>query len=305
MRILISGATGLVGSATAGALRGAGHTVDRLARPESPPRPRSEGRPIQWNPASGELDRAAANGADAVIHLAGASIAGSRWNERFKQELRSSRVDATRNLVTNLLQLEQRPRVLISASAVGYYGNRGDETLTEESAPGDDFLAKLSQAWEKEAMRAADFGMRTVILRFGVVLAPHGGALERMLLPFQLGLGGRLGSGKQWMPWLTLPEAVSIIRFALENESLRGPMNATAPNPVTNAEFSKTLGKVLSRPVIFPVPAFALRLVAGEMADALLLSSARAIPWNLQERGYKFQHATLEEGLRVVLARKK
>jgi uncharacterized protein (TIGR01777 family) len=305
LRILISGATGLVGSAVAGALRGAGHTVDRLSRPDSPSRQRSEGRPVRWNPVTGDLDRAAASGADAVIHLAGANIAGSRWSERFKQVLRSSRVDATRNLVTGLLQLDQRPRVLISASAVGYYGSRGDETLTEESAPGNDFLAKLSQAWEKESLRAADFGIRTVILRFGVVLAPHGGALERMLLPFRLGLGGRLGSGKQWIPWLTLPEAVSIIRFALENESLRGPLNATAPNPVTNAEFSKALGRVLGRPVIFPVPAFALRLLAGEMADALLLSSARVIPWNLQERGYKFQHPTLEEGLRVVLARQK
>jgi hypothetical protein len=305
VRILISGATGLVGAAAAGALRGAGHTVERLARPESLPRQGNEPRPIKWNPRTGDLDRAVANGAEAVIHLAGANIAGSRWNAGFKQELRASRVEATRNLVTNLLQLDQRPRIFISASAVGYYGNRGDEQLTEESAPGDDFLAKLSVAWEKEALRAADFGMRTAILRFGVVLAPHGGALERMLLPFQLGLGGRLGSGKQWIPWLTLPEAVSIIRFALENETLRGPFNATAPNPVTNAEFSKTLGKVLGRPVIFPVPEFALRLLAGEMADALLLSSARVIPWNLQERGYKFQHATLEEGLRVVLGRRK
>jgi uncharacterized protein (TIGR01777 family) len=303
MRILMTGASGLVGSATAGALRGAGHTVDRLARPNHRKESRSDLRPIRWNPATGELDRQGANGADAVVHLAGASISEGRWTSARKKTLRESRVEATRNLVTSLLQLDQRPHVLVAASAVGYYGSRGDEVLTEESAPGDDFLAQLARDWEKEAARAADFGMRTVILRFGMILAPHGGALERMLLPFQLGLGGRLGSGRQWMSWLTLPDAVGLIRHALEDESLKGPVNAVAPNPVVNAEFTRTLGRVLRRPRIFPAPAFALRIAFGEMADALLLSSQRAVPAKLQQMYYRFQYPTLEAGLRLLLVR--
>ena len=233
MRILISGASGLVGSAAAAALLEAGHTVERLARPENATarkRGGTELRAIKWNPKTGDLDRKAADGADAVVHLAGASIA-SRWSEEAKKLFRTSRVDATRNLVTNLLQLDQRPKVLVSASAVGYYGSRGDETLTEESAPGNDFLAQLARDWEKEAQRASDFGIRVVLLRFGVILAPHGGALERMLLPFKLGLGGRLGSGQQWWPWVALSDVVGIIRYALENVSLEGPANAVAPNP--------------------------------------------------------------------------
>jgi len=303
MRILMTGASGLIGSAAAGALRGAGHTVDRLARPNYRQESRSALRPIRWDSVSGDLDREGANGADAVVHLAGASIAAGRWTAERKKILRQSRVDATRNLVTGLLQLDQRPQVLVAASAVGYYGDRGDEVLTEESAPGEGFLAQLAQDWEKEAARAADFGIRTVMLRFGVILAPHGGALERMLLPFQLGLGGRLGSGRQWMSWLTLPDAVGLIRHALGNDSLQGPVNAVAHSPVTNAEFTKMLGRVLRRPTIFPVPAFALRVALGEMADALLLSSQRVIPQKLRQLGYRFQHATLEEGLRLVLAR--
>jgi hypothetical protein len=303
MRILISGATGLVGSAAAGALRGAGHIVDRLARPNRVPEENREMRAIRWDPVSGDLDRQAASGADAVVHLAGASIAAGRWTAKRKQELRASRVEATRNLVTGLLQLDARPRVFVSASAVGYYGDRGDELLTEESAPGEGFLASLARDWEKEALRAADFGMRVVLLRFGVILAPHGGALERMLLPFQMGVGGRLGSGRQWMSWLTLPDAVTLIRFALEGDSLSGAVNAVAPNPVTNAEFTRTLAEVLRRPAVFPVPGFALRLALGEMADALLLASQRVVPARLQQHGYVFRHAALEEGLRTVLAR--
>lgn len=303
MRILITGASGLLGSAVAEALRGAGHTVDRLARPNYRQESSSSLRPIRWDPLTGDLDRVGANGADAVVHLAGASIGEGRWTTERKKILRESRVEATRNLVTGLLQLDQRPRVLVAASAVGYYGDRGDEELTEESAPGTGFLAQLAQDWEKEAARAADFGIRTVMLRFGVILAPHGGALERMLLPFQLGLGGRLGSGQQWMSWLTLPDAVGLIRHALENESLSGPVNAVAHAPVTNGEFTRVLGRVLRRPTIFPAPAFALRLLLGEMADALLLSSQRVIPQKLRQLGYRFQHATLEEGLRAVLAR--
>jgi len=301
MRVLVTGASGLVGSALAGALRGAGHSADRLVRPGS--EAKGAGHGIKWDPVSGDLDRAAAEGADAVVHLAGANIGAGRWTASRKKLLRSSRVEATRNLVTGLLQLDRRPRALVSASAVGYYGNRGDELLTEESPPGEDFLGMLARDWEKEAMRAADFGMRVVIVRLGVILAPHGGALERMLLPFQLGLGGRLGSGKQWMSWITLPDAIGVLRHALENDALAGPVNAVAPNPVRNAEFTRTLGKVLGRPTIFPAPAFALRLVLGEMAGALLLSSQCVVPQKLQQQGYGFRHADLETGLRAVLAR--
>lgn len=299
MRVLITGASGLVGSALADALRAAGHAVQRLVRPGKPLRPGD----VRWNPVAGDLDRAPADGADAVVHLAGASIAAGRWNVEGKKLLRASRVDATRNLVTGLLQLHNRPTVLVSASAVGYYGSRGDELLTEESAPGSDFLAELARDWEKEAARAADFGIRAVILRFGVILAQHGGALQRMLLPFKLGLGGRLGSGSQWMSWVTLPEAVGLIRYALDTPGLRGPVNAVAPNPVTNAEFTRILAKVLRRPAIFPVPAFGLRLLLGEMADALLLSSQRVVPWKLQDCGYRFHDPELEAALRALLAR--
>lgn len=299
MRVLIAGASGLVGTAVADALRAAGHTVQRLVRPGKRLHPGE----VRWNPVAGDLDRAAAESADAVVHLAGASIAGGRWNAEVKKLLRASRVDATRNLVTGLLQLHNRPSVLVSASAVGYYGSRGDELLTEECAPGRDFLAELARDWEKEAARAADFGIRTVMLRFGVILARHGGALQRMLLPFKLGLGGRLGSGSQWMSWVTLPEAVALIRYALDTPALQGPVNAVAPNPATNAEFTRILAKVLRRPAIFPVPAFALRLLLGEMADALLLSSQRVVPWKLQDRGYRFRDPELEAALRALLAR--
>jgi uncharacterized protein (TIGR01777 family) len=298
MRVLIAGASGLVGSALAEALRGAGHTVARLVRPGKPLHPGD----VRWDPAAGELDRPAAEGADALVNLAGASIAAARWNPERKKLLRASRVDATRNLVTGILQLHTRPQVFISASAVGYYGNRGDERLTEESRPGDDFLARLARDWEKEAARAGDFGMRTVMLRFGVILATHGGAFERMLLPFRLGLGGRLGPGSQWMSWLTLPEAVGLIRYALDTLDVSGPVNAVAPNAVTNAEFTKVLGKVLRRPVLFPAPAFALRLLLGEMAEALLLSSQRVVPQKLKDCGYRFQHSELEPALGALLA---
>ncbi len=298
MRVLITGASGLVGSALAEALRGAGHTVARLVRPGKPLHPGD----VRWDPIAGELDRPAAEGADVLVNLAGASIAAGRWNSERKKLLRASRVDATRNLVTGLLQLHARPKVFLSASAVGYYGNRGDERLTDESAPGNDFLARLACDWEKEAARAADFGMRTAMLRFGVILAAHGGALERMLLPFRLGLGGRLGTGSQWMSWLTLSDAVGLIRYALDTPDVSGPVNAVAPNAVTNAEFTKALGKVLRRPTLFPAPAFALRLLLGEMAEALLLSSQRVVPKKLKDRGYRFQHSELEPALRALLA---
>jgi hypothetical protein len=240
-------------------------------------------------------------GVDGIVHLAGASIADGRWTEPRKQLLRASRVDATRHLVNGLLQLARPPKVLVAASAVGYYGDRGDEQLTEACAPGSDFLARLARDWEAEALRAGEKGIRTVLLRFGVILSARGGALPRMLLPFRMGVGGKLGSGKQWMSWLTLAEAVGLARHALENGGLTGTVNAVAPSPVRNSEFTKVLGKVLRRPTMFPAPAFALKLALGEMAEALLLSSQRVIPARLQEQGYRFQHPTLEAALHAVL----
>ncbi len=302
MKILMTGSSGLVGSALVSALSRSGHTVCRLLRPDSVAGPRTEalGIPIRWNPATGELEGAAA-GAEAVINLAGESIATGRWTAERKARLRSSRIAATRNLVTAVARLEPRPKIFISASAIGYYGNRGDQELAEDSAPGSDFLSGVARDWETEAARAEALGMRAVELRFGVILARHGGALARMLLPFRLGLGGRLGPGQQWMSWLTLAEAVSIIRFSLENQEARGPINAVSPQPVRNAEFTAALARALGRPAIFPAPAFALRLLLGEMADALLLSSQRVLPRRLTELGYRFLHPDLPGALSAVL----
>jgi uncharacterized protein len=301
MKILVTGSTGLVGTALTAALLRGGHTVCRLVRPESATSVQGGGEiAVKWNPATGEMEGSAA-GADAVVNLAGASIASGRWNTARKALLRSSRVDATRQLVGALGRLEPLPKVLVSAAAVGYYGDCGDEVLTEESAPGDGFLAELGRDWEAEAARAEALGLRVARLRFGVILARRGGALPQMMLPFRLGAGGRIGSGRQWMSWLTLDDAVAMIRFALENEAARGALNAVAPQAVRNAEFARALAKALHRPAIFPAPAFALRLALGEMADALLLSSQRAVPQKLQELGYRFVHPELAGALEEVL----
>jgi len=309
MRVLISGSSGLVGTTVVGALEREGHAVSRLLRPESerrtPPLPgaRPAAANVLWDPVAGDIDAAAAEGADAVVHLAGASIAGARWNDARKRILRRSRVEATRHLVGALGKLARPPRVFVSASAIGYYGDRGDEELTEQSAPGDDFIAMMARDWEAEAACAEHFGARTVMLRWGLILSSRGGALQRMLPPFRLGVGGRLGSGKQWMSWLTLAEALGLIRFALEDAQVRGPVNAVAPNPVRNAEFTSTLGRALHRPTIFPVPGVALRLALGEMAQALLLSSQRVVPKKLQALGYRFLHAELGPAFSAVLGR--
>jgi uncharacterized protein (TIGR01777 family) len=297
MRILVSGASGLVGSALVPALRAAGHTVNRLARPGSTAAPGD----VYWDPPVGRAENGGLEGADAIVNLAGASIAERRWTPARKQILRTSRVDSTRHLVSALSKLSRPPRVFVSASAVGYYGNRGDEVLTESSAPGRGFLAALAQEWEAEAAKAEQFGARAVMLRFGVILATGGGALPRMLLPFKLGVGGRLGSGRQWMSWVTLDDAVAIVQHALANDALRGPLNAVAPNAVTNSEFTKTLGRVLRRPTIFPAPAFALKLALGEMAEALLLASQRVEPQRLKAAKFAFGDAQLEPALQRVL----
>lgn len=303
MKILISGSTGLVGSAVVESLGHQGHDVIRLRRPgtELPETTPSPGLPqALWNPQSGLLNSRAEQ-VDAIIHLAGASIAGHRWTEAWKRELRDSRVAATRQLVASLRRLQRPPQVFIAASAIGFYGNRGDEELTESSPPGTDFLAQLTADWEAESARAAELGARVVILRFGVILAKHGGALPRMALPFRLGVGGKIASGRQWISWVTLEDVVSIIRFALETNLVSGPVNAVSPNPVRNAEFANALGRVLHRPAIFPTPSFALRFALGELADSLLLASQKVCPTKLQRLGYRFLYPDLDPALQAVL----
>ncbi|HYY41835.1 MAG TPA: TIGR01777 family oxidoreductase, partial [Pyrinomonadaceae bacterium] len=240
-------------------------------------------------------------GHDAAVHLAGEPIAAGRWTDAKKQRIRESRTLSTRLLAETLARLQTQPRVLVCASAIGYYGDRGAEVLTEASAPGQDFLSDVCREWEAAAEPARAAGLRTVHLRFGVVLSKEGGALAQMLTPFQLGIGGQIGNGRHYMSWLALDDAVGMIEYALADEKLAGAVNAVAPQPVTNSEFAKTLGRVLGRPTLLPMPAFALRLALGEMAKALLLSSARVEPARLQAAGYQFKYPQLEGALRHVL----
>ena len=301
MKILISGSSGLVGTALLEELKQAGHTVLRLVRPESSGTNRAtEGFDVEWNPVTGALGGAAV-GADAVVNLAGASIADSRWTEKRKEVLRASRVDTTNALVNALARMAIRPRVLISASAIGYYGNRGDEQLTEESASGSDFLSVIARDWEAAAIKAEAIGIRVVRTRFGIVLAKQGGALPQMVRPFKMGVGGKLGSGQQWMSWVTLTDTVRIVRLALEDGAIRGPINVVSPEPIQNVEFTEALAKTLHRPAIFFAPEFALKLALGEMADALLLASQRVLPVQLEKLGYRFIHPELGSALASVL----
>lgn len=299
MKILITGSTGLVGTALAQDLQRAGHTVCRLVRPGTSPG-NSQGFDVNWNPATGELGGAAV-GADAVVNLAGASIAEKRWTLQRKQLLRDSRVNTTRALIQALAKMSARPRVLVSASATGIYGNRGDETLTESSQPGNDFLSEIAKEWESEALKAESLGIRVVRARFGVILSKRGGALPQMIRPFQFGVGGKIGTGKQWMSWITLDDVVAILRLALESANVAGALNVVSPQPVTNADFTKFLAAALHRPALFPAPAFALRLLLGEMADALLLSSQRVLPTQLQKLNYQFHHPDLATALVSIL----
>jgi uncharacterized protein (TIGR01777 family) len=297
MKILVTGSTGLVGSVLLPFLRSKGHEVFRLVRSQAKVGPAE----IYWNPEQGIDDTSRLEGLDAVVHLAGENISEGRWTEEKKARIRDSRVKGTSVLSNALASLAQPPRTLLSASAVGYYGDRGDEIVREESAPGSDFLARVCRDWEAATEQAAQKGIRVVHLRFGVIFTPKGGALSKILAPFKFGVGGRLGSGKQYMSWITLDDVVGVIDHALLNDTLIGPVNVVAPNPVTNYEFTKTLGRVLSRPTIFPVPAFAARLAFGEMADAALLASTRAEPARLKESGYVFKHPELESALRQML----
>jgi len=311
MKVLMTGATGLVGTALTEALVRDGHTVCRMVRRETVSRkagaPARAAGPrvidVPWDPeASGGLTFADSQGeiggADAVVNLAGASIAGMRWTQQGKMVLRSSRVRTTGSLVSALGRLKTAPKVLVSASAIGYYGSRGDEVLTEVSKPGDDFLAKVTVEWEAEAAKAKALGMRVVLTRFGIILAKHGGALPQMMKPFRFFVGGKIASGRQWMSWITLEDVVGIVRYALEDASVSGVLNVVAPQPVRNAEFTRELGRAMHRPAVFAAPAFALRLALGrEMADSLLLGSERVEPARLNQLGYRFTHASLPEAL--------
>jgi len=297
MKILISGASGLVGKNLARVLREEGHAVGRLVRPGG----ELGAGDVRWDPIEAHVDIEGIEGTDAFIHLSGASIGEGRWTPARKAILRSSRVDSTRVLVDAVGRLRHKPNVFVCASAIGFYGDRGDELLTESSEYGIDFLALLTRDWEAEAMRAEHAGIRTVRLRFGLILDAKGGALPRMLLPFKMGLGGRFGSGRQWMSWIALDDAIRVARLAIVDESVSGAINLVAPNPVRNSEFTETLAQMLHRPAALPAPAFALRMALGEMAEPLLLSSQRVAPEKLLGMQYQFQFTELRAALDATL----
>lgn len=331
MKVVIAGSSGLVGTALTESLARDGHTVIRLIRAGSgvkkenggsgsdlqrrestkPALKRKTGQIIDvaWNPNTCDLegepfgeDQKNIEGADALVNLAGASIASESWSADRKAILRSSRIHITRELVCAMEKLEDGPKTLISASAIGYYGDRGDEVLTEESKAGDSFLARLTLEWEAEAVKAEALGLRVGRLRFGIILAKEGGALPQIMRPFKFGLGGRIGSGQQWMSWITLQDVVSVIRYFLENRAVSGAVNVVAPQPVRNADFAQALGHAMRRPAIVPTPAFALEFALGEMAEALLLASQRVAPARLEQLGYKFSQPELGSALASVLA---
>lgn len=296
MDVLITGATGVIGRAVSGELERGGDRVFRLTRS---PRAAND---IGWDPAAGRID-GDLSGFGAVVHLAGESIAEGRWTPEKKRRILESRRQGTRLLAETLAALPEPPKTLVSASAVGYYGDRGDEVLTEESEPGSDFLATVCREWEAAADPAREAGIRVVHPRIGIVLSKEGGALGRTLPIFRLGLGGRLGSGRQWWSWISLEDVVGVIVHALENGSVEGPVNTGSPSPVTNADYTRVLGRVLHRPTLFAVPAPAARIALGELADALLLASQRMRPAKLEATGYRFRHPHLEAALRQILKR--
>ncbi len=296
MKILIAGSSGLVGSALCKEQQVQGHSVFRLVR-----HPAEEQNQISWDPYEGKIEKQKIEAFDAVVNLAGESIAGGRWTASKKRRIFSSRIDVSKFLSKMMAGASKRPKVFLNASAIGYYGNRGTEIVTEQSRPGDGFLPEVCQAWEDAAQEAERAGIRVVKLRTGVVLAIEGGALQRMLVPFKMGLGGQLGSGDQYMSWITLHDEVAAIMHCIANQSLSGPINLVAPYAVTNSEFTKTLAEVLSRPAIFPVPGLVLKTLLGEMAEALLLGGVRVMPEKLLNTGFKFQDPELKMGLRNIL----
>jgi uncharacterized protein len=295
MKILVTGASGLIGLGVVKRLADNGHTVLPLTRNRSGPPPR-------WDPATGVIDLGQGLSFDAVVHLAGENIAG-RWTAEKKRRIRDSRVQGTRLLCEALTRRPKPPQVLLCASAIGIYGNRSDEMLDEGSASGAGFLAEVCREWEAAALSAAEKGIRVVNLRLGIVLTPRGGALKAMLWPFRLGLGGRVGNGQQYLSWITLGDLERAADHALRCDQLQGPVNLVAPNPVTNQEFTRTLAHALNRPACLPMPGFVARTLFGEAADELLLASARVLPTRLRETGFQFEHPDLESALGELLKR--
>ncbi len=298
MKVLISGSTGLIGSALIPVLNDAGYDVVRLVRSA----PKSDGSEVHWDPESDRIDSDGLEGMDAVVHLAGENIGSARWSREKKARIFDSRVKGTRLLCESLANLARPPQVLVCASAIGYYGNRAAETVNEESTSGSGFLAEVCVEWEIATEPVAETDIRLVNLRMGIVLSREGGPLAKMLPPFKMGVGGVLGSGRQYMSWIALDDAVAAIHHTLVTDSLQGPVNNVAPHPVTNREFTKALGRVLRRPTLFPLPSFGLRVMFGrEMANELFLSSTRVVPARLLDTGYTFQYTDVEGALRHVL----
>lgn len=298
LTVIVAGASGLVGRALASRLVGQGHRVCKLVR-----RHAGASDEIRWDPAAGDCDPTVLAGADAVINLAGENLAAGRWTPSRREAILRSRTDTTGTLVATMSRSARRPAVFINASATGIYGDRGDEVLTEASAIGTGFLADVCRAWEAPLATARQLGIRTIALRTGVVLTPQGGALAKMLPAFSAGVGGRLGNGRQWMSWITLEDLLGVIDHVLVHEACNGPINAVAPQPVTNAEFTTALGRALRRPTVLPVPAFMLRLLFGQMADEALLSSTRVVPKALLDNGFEFRQAQIETALPQLVGR--
>jgi uncharacterized protein (TIGR01777 family) len=297
MDIVVTGSSGLIGTALRPALEAAGHRMVPMVRGGG------GGEALRWDPAAGRIDAGGLEGVGAVVNLAGEGIGAKRWNEDQKARIRDSRVRGTALLAETLAKLERPPKVFVSGSAVGYYGDRGDEVLTESSRPGDDFLAGVCQAWEAATAPAREAGVRVSHIRTGIVLSGRGGALAKMLRPFKLGVGGKLGTGGQWMSWISLEDEVGAIVHLLGDDAPAGAVNLTAPNPATNADFTKALGQALGRPTVLPVPKIGLKLLlGGEMAEELLLGGQRALPTRLLDSGYTFAHPDLADALKVALA---
>lgn len=303
MNILITGATGLIGAKLCRMLAGEGHKIIALSRSPKKAAELAVAETHKWEPEAGPPPPESLEGVDAIIHLAGEPVVARRWSDAQKKRIRNSRVISTRNLVAGMSSADKKPSVFVCASAVGFYGDRGDEQLPESAAPGQDFLSNVCREWEREAARAIEASIRTVQVRIGVVLSTEGGALKRMLPAFKFGVAGKLGSGQQWFPWIHLADITGIFRHAILTSSLEGPINGVAPASVTNAEFTNELGRALHRPAFLPVPALALRLLMGEMADVLLMSQ-RAIPQVALETGYSFEYANLAAALDDLLAEK-
>lgn len=296
MNILVTGSNGFIGTPLTDKLKEKGHEVYSLSRSR-----KDDPKIFHWNPDDGTIELDESIHFDAVIHLAGEGIANKRWSESQKKKIRDSRVNGTTLLAEKVASLEHKPSVFICASAIGYFGDRGDEELTESSPPGDSYLADVCQEWENSTRVAEEAGIRVAHTRFGIVLGSGGGALQKMLTPFKMGVGGNMGSGNQYWSWIALDDVVHILIYALENDQISGPVNCVSPQPLTNREFTKVLGKVLHRPTMFPMPGFAAKLALGEMADELLLCSAKVIPQKLNQSDYTFQYSDLEEALKSMI----